>query len=127
MRMKTSNKHPDTGNSDQEASEPPILTLNGHGAIVDCSGGNEAFFGYTRNELASMHVSDVLPEFGEWELLPDGAPNPRLRFLCRINHAFLVKGRGGVCFLCGLTIVYLNGHGQEILRVITHPIPGYPI
>ncbi|HKB59141.1 MAG TPA: hypothetical protein VKC56_03760 [Gallionellaceae bacterium] len=103
--------------------EPPALTLDAEGVIVDCSDLGEEFFGYARAELASQHVSRVLPQFASVELLQNGQPNPYFNFLCHIGHAFEVQPRAGAAFLCALSLVCLSNAGHTMLRLIAQPSP----
>lgn len=98
--------------------EPPALTLDEHGVIMNCSERGEEFFGYTRSELARQHVSTVLPQLSGLALLKDGQPHAYLNFLCRIGHAFEVTPRNGVGFVCGLSLVCLTGTGHTLLKLI---------
>jgi hypothetical protein len=116
------------GNTDSRAGwhEPPALTLDADGVIVDCSDRGEVFFGYARTELASLHVSRVLPQLAGLELLKNGEPNAYFSFLCHIGHAFEVRPRAGAAFLCALSMVCLSGAGQTILRLIAQSSSGTP-
>lgn len=104
--------------------EPPTLTLDARGVIMDCSDSGEDFFGYSRNELASRHVSELLPQLGRWELLKNGQLNPHFHFLCHIGHAFQVRPRNGSTLLSHLSLVRLARAGETILRLIAQPAHG---
>jgi PAS domain S-box-containing protein len=106
--------------------EPPALTLDARGVIVDCSERGEALFGYSRTELACRHVSEVLPQLSEWELLRDGEPNAHFSFLCHIGHAFQVRPRNGATFLSALSLVCLRDAGETVLRLIASPLQEEP-
>ncbi len=103
--------------------EPPALTLDERGVILDCSERGEEFFGYTRAELACQHVSKVLPQLSGLALLEDGEPNAYITYLCHIGHAFEVTPRGGIAFLCGLSLVRLSDAGHTFLRLIAQSSP----
>jgi PAS domain-containing protein len=103
--------------------EPPALTLNAQGVIVDCSDRGESFFGYARTELARLHISSILPQLAGLDLLQNGEPNPYFAFLCHIGHAFEVKPREGAAFLCSWSLVCFRNAGQTILRLIAQPSP----
>ncbi len=106
------------GTDTQGWREPPALTLNASGVIINCSERGEEFFGYSRTELACRHVSEVLPQLSEWELLQDGEPNAHFSFLCHIGHAFRVQPRDGRAFHSALSLVCLRDAGETILRLI---------
>ena len=111
------------GNRPADWCEPPALTLDADGVIVDCSDRGEVFFGYARTELSSLHVSRVLPQLAGLELLKNGEPDAYFSFLCHIGHAFEVQPRAGAAFLCGLSMVCFRNAGQTILRLIAQPSP----
>lgn len=104
--------------------EPPTLTLDARGVIVDCSDSGEAYFGYSRNELARRHVSELLPQLGQWDLWMNGEPNPHFNFLCHIGHAFQVRSRHDRDLLSHLNLVCLGRAGETILRLIAQPAHG---
>jgi hypothetical protein len=103
--------------------EPPALTLDENGVIVDCSGHGAEFFGYTRSELSCQHVSMVLPGLFGLELFEDGQPNAYFHFLCHIGHTFEVMPRAGVAFLCAFSLVCLTGAGRSLVRLIVQSPP----
>lgn len=104
--------------------EPPALTLDEYGVIMECNDCGEEFFGYSQKELAQQHISTVLPQLSRVELLKGGEPNANFSFLCRIGHVFEVMPRSGAVILCGFTLVYLSGAGQTFMRLIVQVSPG---
>lgn len=116
---------PNAGNAAARAwREPPALTLDEHGVIVDCSGQGEEFFGYARSELARQHVSMVVPWLAGLDLFKNGQPNAYFSFLCHIGHTFEVIPRRGVVFLCGFSLVCLTDAGQTLVRLIAQAPSG---
>jgi hypothetical protein len=95
------------------------LTLDERGMIRDCSRGAEVLFRCRRSELVWRHVSMLLPQLAELELMPNGQPNPRLRFLCRIGRQLQAVTHDGECFACDLFLNVLDGtrHGRLLLIV----------
>lgn len=106
--------------------EPPTLTLDAHGYMLDCSESCPEFFGCSRQELARTHISELVPELARWELLTDGEPNAHLSYLCHIGHAFEVRPRGGRAFLSHLHLVRLSRAGTTALRLIAHALETPP-
>lgn len=98
--------------------EPPALTLDKNGLIMECNDGGAEFFGYSRKELAHQHISTVLPQLSRMELLKGSEPNAEFSFMCRIGYAFEVIPRNGTAILCGLSVVCLSSAGQTLMRLI---------
>jgi PAS domain S-box-containing protein len=101
--------------------EPPALTLDERGMILDCSKAGEALFGYSRKDLVWHHVSRLLPELSEFQLLKDGKLNEQLAFLSRCGRPFCAINRIGTVFLIELNIVLLYVAGKGSIRVIVQP------
>lgn len=97
------------------------LTLDERGMIRDCSRGAELLFRCRRSELVWRHVSVVLPQLAELELMPNGQPNPRLRFLCRIGRQIEAVTHDGERFASDLFFNVLDSTGQDRLRLIVRP------
>ncbi|MBA3034570.1 MAG: PAS domain-containing protein [Gammaproteobacteria bacterium] len=108
--------------SARDFSEAPVLLLDEHGMICDCNPGCEALFGYHRRELLQRHISMLLPQLDATELMRDGQPNPRLRFLCRVSHPFQAVSRDDGTFACDLFLNVINWEGRDSLSLIVHPI-----
>ena len=101
--------------------EPPALTLDERGMICDCSKAGETLFGYRRKDLVWLHVSKLLPELSEIQLVNNGQFNSQLGFLSRCGQPFLVINRLGNIFLNNLNFVLLNYAGKYAIRVILQP------
>jgi PAS domain-containing protein len=97
------------------------LTLDERGVILDCSHGAEALFKYRRSELVWRHVSMLLPQLAELDLMPNGQPNPRLRFLCRIGRHVQAMTRDGDRFASDLFFNVLDGTAHGRLSLIVRP------
>ena len=72
-----------------------VMVIDEEGTICGCDDAAQVLFKYCRHELVGQHVSLVLPELSEGELMRDGKPIPRLRLLCSIGHEFRVLTRDG--------------------------------
>jgi PAS domain-containing protein len=95
----------DPGVSADIRDNAAVLTLNDRGMICDCNRSGEALFKYRRSEMVWQHVSMLLPQLADMELVRNGAPNSGLRYLSRIGHRFQAVARDGNSFA---TELYLN-------------------
>ncbi len=107
--------------SNAEWQEPPTLTVDERGMICDCSEAGEKLFGYSLRDLVWQHVSKVLPELSEVQLVKNGQFNPQLGFLSRCGQPFLAINRLGNICLNNLHFVLLNYAGKYAIRVIVQP------
>ncbi|MCG6933674.1 MAG: PAS domain-containing protein [Gallionella sp.] len=101
--------------------DPPALTLDESGMICDCSKAGEKLFGYLRQDMVWRHVSKLLPELSEIQLLKNGQVNPQLGFLCHCGHHFQTTNRLGNVFMSELHFVILNDAGTRQIRMIVQP------
>ncbi len=101
-----------------------VLSVDDKGTIWDCNPASEVLFGCKRNELTGRHISVVLPELENSQLVQDGRPNPRLRFLCRIGRHFRVALRNGRSFPSDLFLNCLDDSKPARLQLIVHPVGG---
>lgn len=97
------------------------LTLDGRGMIRYCNRAGESLFKYRRSELAWRHVSTLLPELADVELLQDGEINSRLRFLYHIGRPFQALTQEGERFDGELFISVLDNTGGGRLSLIVRP------
>ncbi len=95
--------------------ELPALTLDDMGVIRDCSDTCEQVFGYAVDELAGRHVSVILPQLPDTDLVQDGRINSRLAYLCHCAVGFQARRRDGRCFASELFINRLGVHNVVIL------------
>ncbi len=107
-----------------EWQEPPALTLDERGMICDCSKAGEKLFGYRRKDMVWQHVSNLLPELSEIQLVKNGQFNPQLAFLSHCGHHFRAINRLGGIFLNELHFVLLDYAGRRTIRMILHPCGG---
>lgn len=107
-----------------EWQEPPALTLDERGMIRDCSKAGEILFGYPRQDMVWKHVSKLLPELSEIQLVKNGKFNPQLGFLCHCGHHFRTTNRLGSIFLSELHCVLLNDADKRSIRMIVQPYEG---
>ncbi len=92
-----------------------VIALNDTGEISDCSSRCEEIFGYQADELAGRHVSTLLPQLGDTELVLDDRVHPRLAFLCHCAMPFEARHRNGTRFNSELFINRLDRHKIVVL------------
>ncbi|MDD5175552.1 MAG: hypothetical protein PHQ05_03890 [Sterolibacterium sp.] len=97
------------------------LALDDRGMIRDCNRASEVLFEYRRRELIWRHVSMLLPQLAELELMQNGQPNPRLRFLCRAGYRYQAVTQNGLRFASKLFFNHLDNAGQGGLSLIVRP------
>jgi hypothetical protein len=118
---------PRNGTDEAAMSELPptvhhiVLALDDSGVIHGCERAGE-LLNYGCSELIGQHVSLVLPELKDSELMRDGRPSPRLRFLARIGHRFHVVTRDGRHFLSDLFLNCIGNADAASLRLIVRPL-----
>ena len=113
-------RHP--GVSAVVQDDPAVLTLNDRGMICDCNRSGEALFRYRRSEMVWQHVSILLPQLADMELVQNGAPNSRLRYLSRIGHRFQAVARDGNCFASELFLNLLDNNRSRRLLLIARRV-----
>ena len=92
-----------------------VLTLDDLGVIRDSSRACEQVFGYLPEERAGRHVSMLLPQLPDTDLVQEGRINFRLAHLCHCAVAFQARRRDGRCFASELFINLLGSHNVVIL------------
>lgn len=92
-----------------------ILALNDVGVIQNCNQTCEQVFGYRKNELSGCHVSTLLPQLKDIELVLEDRINSRLAFLCHCAIPFQARHRNGHVFATELFINRLNQHNVVVL------------
>lgn len=102
-------------------AEMAALTLDDRGMVCDCNPASEALFKYRRSELIRRHVSMLLPQLAGLELVQNGEPNPRLRFLCRIGQSYQAVTQCGESFAGQLFFNVLDNIGCGRLSLIVRP------
>ena len=115
VKSPQANTHVSSGVSDAGKIDLAVLTLNDQGVIRDCSRACEQVFGYPPEELAGRHVSMLLPQLPDTDLVQEGRINSRLAYLCHCAVAFQARRRDGRCFASELFINLLGSHNVVIL------------
>jgi hypothetical protein len=104
-----------------DADDIAALALDERGMIRDCSPAAEKLFRCRQTDLFGRHVSLLLPQLATLELMPNGEPNPRLRFLSRIGRHFFALTHDRQCFDCDLFLTVLDRARDGHLRLIVRP------
>lgn len=115
MKSPQVSTHAIPGVTDAGKIDLAVLTLNDLGVIRDCSRACEQVFGYLPEELAGRHVSMLLPQLPDTELVQEGRINSRLAHLCHCAFSFQALRRDGRCFASELFINLLGSHNVVIL------------
>ena len=115
VKKPQANTHVSSGVSDAGKIDLAVLTLNDQGVIRDCSRACEQVFGYSPEELAGRHVSMLLPQLPDTDLVQEGRINARLAHLCHCAVAFQARRRDGRCFASELFINLLGSHNVVVL------------
>jgi hypothetical protein len=98
------------------------LTLDGDGMVGDCNRTSETLFQYHRHQMVQRHVSILLPQLANLDLLQHGRINPQLHYLCRIGHRFDAVRRDGVRFASELFPNLLDNKGCGRLALIVRSV-----
>ena len=108
--------------SDDPADYPielAMLALDDGGVIQDCSQTCEQVFGYRQDELTGRHVSTLLPQLKDTELVLDDRVNSRLAFLCHCAIPFQARRRDGNSFT---SEIFINRLGSQSLVVLVRSL-----
>lgn len=107
--------HPASGMSELRTIDLAKFTLDDLGVIRDCSRVCESVFGYLPDELIGRHISILLPQLPNADLVQEGRINSRLAFLCHCAFAFQARRRDGRSFSSELFINRLDTHNVVVL------------
>jgi PAS domain S-box-containing protein len=124
--MAAARKHPQVKSPQPDSLSPsyvpvvdpfnlPMLALNDMGIIQHCSQTCEQVFGYRQVELEGRHVSTLLPELANTELVLEDRINSRLAFFCHCAIPFQARRRDGNMFTSELFINRLCSHNVVVL------------
>lgn len=105
-----------------ERNDPPALSLDERGMILECSKSFEMLFGFRYNDLVWHHVSLLFPQLMGVELVQAGQLNPLLNYLCRCGHLYQTRNRQGDSFFSRLSFVFIGYDGSQSLRMIVRPL-----
>lgn len=117
LQLKTPHPHPHAapGIAGLRAIDLATLTLDDLGVIRDCSRACEPVFGYRPDELIGRHITVLLPQLPNADLVQEGRINSRLAFLCHCAFAFQAQCRDGRFFVSEVFINRLDTHNVVVL------------
>jgi len=115
VKSPQTNTHAISGVPDAGKIDLAMLTLDDLGMIRDSSRACEQVFGYLPEELAGRHVSMLLPQLTDTDLVQEGRINSRLAHLCHCAVAFQARRRDDRCFASELFINLLGSHNVVVL------------
>ena len=92
-----------------------IIALDDLGIIRNGNEICEQMFGYRQDELPGQHVSTLLPQLQDTELVQRDRVNSHLAFLCHSGIPFQARRRDGKQFPIELFINRLGSHNVVVL------------
>jgi hypothetical protein len=98
-----------------------VLTLDVNGLIRNCNKAAAKLMKCPTSQLVWQHVSNLLPQLADTELMQNGHINPRLRFLSRVGHRFQLAMPGGGLASGRIFFNDLENAGRHNLRLIICP------
>lgn len=104
--------------------QPGLLWVDREGCIVDCCDHAEAMFGYRAGQLHGRHVTALLPDLAEVDLLRNGTINPELAFRCRCAAPFRAAQRDGSERPCSLFVSQAVLPDGPAVRLVVRPRGG---
>jgi PAS domain S-box-containing protein len=109
------NTHATSGIPEVRSNDLATFTLDDLGIIRDCSRACEPIFGYMQEALVGRHISMLLPQLANTELVQEGRINSHLNFLCHCAFVFQARRRDGQSFTSELFINRLDTHNVVVL------------
>lgn len=101
-----------------------LFTLDAQGLIHYCSQAAASLFKYRRSELLGRHVSVLLPQLAELELVQNGELNSRLRFLFHTGRHFAAITKDAQSFCGDIFLNKLDDTGAGRLSLIVNRAEG---
>ena len=117
----------DPASSVDEREDLAALAVDALGVIRYCNRATAALFKYRFDQLLGQHVSMLLPQLADLQLLQDGQPNARIRFLCRVGHHFEGVAQDGERFTSELFLSVLHGLESDRLSLIVRPAEAHSL
>jgi PAS domain-containing protein len=110
------------GNAVGTGEDNARLTLDSRGKITDCNAAVETLFKSKRSALLRRHISVLLPQLAQLELVKSGQINPHLRFLIRIGRQFQALSQDGEHFASEIFLNVLGSAGSQQISLIVRPV-----
>ena len=92
-----------------------VIALDDHGIIRNGNQICEEMFGYRQDELPGRHVSMLLPQLQDTEVVQGERVNSHLAFLCHSGIPFRAQRRDASQFPIELFINRLGNHNVVVL------------
>jgi PAS domain S-box-containing protein len=92
-----------------------VIALDDLGVIQNCNEMCEEMFGYRQDELPGRHVSLLLPQLHDTEVVQGERVNSHVAFLCHSGIPFQAERRDGRQFPIELFINRLGTHNVVVL------------
>lgn len=92
-----------------------VIALDDLGVIQNCNEVCESLFGYRQDELPGRHVSILLPQLQDTEVVQGERVNSHLAFLCHSGIPFKAQRLDGRQFTIELFINRLGTHNVVVL------------
>ena len=104
-----------------ELNNNPVLLLDDQGFIQEYSQSVESQFGYHRSQLLRQHISCLIPQLSEIDLILEGHLNPLLNYICHCDHIFEALNSRSDIIICNLGFVRIEYNARRFLRLIVRP------
>lgn len=101
-----------------QEDERAVLTVDINGLIRSCNKAAAKLMECPTSLLVWQHVSNILPQLGDIQLMQGGHVNPRLRFLSRVGHRFELAMPGGRYMSSRIFFNDLENSGRHNVRLI---------
>lgn len=92
-----------------------VIALDDLGVIQNCNAMCEPMFGYRQDELPGRHISILLPQLQDTEVVQGERVNSHLAFLCHSGIPFNAQRLDGRQFTIELFINRLGTHNVVVL------------
>ncbi len=109
------------GSASNVVDDVAAMTLDGNGVIRHCNTASAMLFKYGRGELVQRHVSVILPQLAEMELMEHGELNSRLRFLFHTGVHFRAVTQEGQAFNGDIFLNVLDNTAGGRLSLLVRP------
>lgn len=104
-----------------DTGETLIIVFDEQGAILECSANCKSIVGYSRDELLSRHISDLVTYLKNVPLFVGGEFNPQFGFLTHCGMPFRIKHHDGSTFDGAVSVVQLHHLSRPAIRMLIVP------
>jgi len=103
-------------------AQTAVLILNENGFICGCNNAAAELLEGSCHKIAGQHISTIVPQFLQAELLQEGKINPNMRYLSHIGYPFSLRSSNENTIDCNLFFNEINANGKLSFRLILRPI-----